>query len=64
MPEVDFRRLDEQVLNPVRARVLKKPEAYAWSSFRVTAGRPAANSILSGRAMAADPRGQMCQYKT
>lgn len=26
------------VLNPVRARLTRKPETYAWSSYRATAG--------------------------
>jgi REP-associated tyrosine transposase len=34
------------VLNPVRARMVKKPETYRWSSFRATAGLQAAPPFL------------------
>jgi REP-associated tyrosine transposase len=35
------------VLNPVRAKMVKKPEAYRWSSFRATAGLDAAPPFLT-----------------
>jgi len=35
------------VLNPVRAKMVKKPDAYRWSSFRATAGLDAAPPFLA-----------------
>jgi hypothetical protein len=34
------------VLNPVRARMTRKPETYGWSSYRATAGLDAVPSFL------------------
>jgi REP-associated tyrosine transposase len=35
------------VLNPVRARITRKPDTYAWSSYRATAGLDPAPSFLT-----------------
>mgnify|MGYP001574655179 FL=1 len=35
------------VLNPVRARMLERPEAWKWSSYRATAGRESAPPCLT-----------------
>lgn len=35
------------VLNPVRAKITRKPDTYAWSSYRATAGLDAAPSFLT-----------------
>ena len=35
------------VLNPVRAKMVRKPDAYRWSSFRATAGLDAAPPFLA-----------------
>ena len=35
------------VLNPVRAQMVKKPEAHRWSSYRATAGLEGARAFLS-----------------
>jgi REP element-mobilizing transposase RayT len=35
------------VLNPVRARMVEKPEDWRWSSFRATAGKEAARPCLT-----------------
>jgi len=35
------------VLNPVRAKMVEKPDAWKWSSYRATAGREAAHPCLT-----------------
>jgi hypothetical protein len=35
------------VLNPVRAKMVEKPEAWKWSSYRATAGRESAHPCLT-----------------
>ncbi len=35
------------VLNPVRAKMAEKPEAWKWSSYRATAGREAGHACLT-----------------
>jgi hypothetical protein len=35
------------VLNPVRARMVEKPEDWAWSSYRATAGKEQSHSCLT-----------------
>ncbi|MEK6745095.1 MAG: transposase [Nitrospirota bacterium] len=35
------------VLNPVRARMMEKPEDYAWSSYRATAGKEKPHTSLT-----------------
>src|SRR4051794_11921742 len=35
------------VLNPVRARITRKPDTYAWSSYRATAGLDAVPTFLT-----------------
>jgi len=35
------------VLNPVRAKMVEKPEAWKWSSYRATAGRESSHPCLT-----------------